>query len=357
MTRIRVAVVAAVMLLASCGNPAAPASESGGPAADSAPRPEKAGVLNVYSARHYDSDKQMYKAFEAETGIHVRFRESGAPELLETMKAEGDSSPADVVISSDAGTLYRFEAAGLLQPFDSEALKAAIPEHFRQKDGYWYGFARRARVIAYDPARVSPDEVKTYADLAGPRFRGEVCMRSSTNIYNLSLMGELIGRLGHDAAQAWANGVVANFARPPQGGDTTQIEAIAAGECSVALTNHYYYVRMANGSPGDRAVAAKVALAFPQQDSWGTHVNVTGAGIAKNAPDRDNAARFLEWLATADGQGWLTKETREFPIVAGVDMPEGLDALPAFRQSDFPLDELGAHQAEAQEIYDRAGWN
>ncbi|MEZ5947111.1 extracellular solute-binding protein [Hyphomonas sp.] len=314
-------------------------------------------MLNVYSARHYDSDKEMYKEFEAETGIHVRFRESGAPELLETMKAEGEASPADVVISSDAGTLYRFEAAGLLQPFESETLKAAIPEHFRQEDGYWYGFARRARVIAYDPQRVSPQDVSEYADLADPRFKGEVCMRSSTNIYNLSLMGELIGRLGHDAAQAWASGVVANFARPPQGGDTTQIEAIAAGECSVALTNHYYYVRMANGSPSEQAAAAKVALSFPEQESWGTHVNVTGAGIAAHAPNRSNAEKFLEWLATPLGQSWLTKETREYPIIAGAELPEGLEALPDFRQSDFPLDDLGTYQSEAQEIYDRAGWN
>lgn len=357
MRKIRLVITAAAVLLASCGNPGTPASKTGKPETGSGAAPDKAGVLNVYSARHYDSDKDMYKAFEAETGIKVRYRESGAPELLETMKAEGDASPADVVISSDAGTLYRFEAAGLLQPVEDPVLEAAIPEHFRQKDGYWFGLARRVRVIAYDPARVRPDEVAHYSDLASPRFKGEVCMRSSTNIYNLSLMGELIGRLGHDAAQAWADGVVANFARPPQGGDTTQIEAIAAGECSVALTNHYYYVRLATGSPSEQAMAAKVALSFPEQDTTGTHVNVTGAGIAAHAPNRDNGVKFIEWLASVDGQTWLTRETKEFPMVEGVALPEGLDALPDFRKSDFPLDELGTHQSEAQEIYDRAGWN
>ncbi len=357
MTKIRALSIATALILASCGNPPATATKTGSQNETQAPAPVAAGVLNVYSARHYDSDKDMYKAFENETGIKVRFRESGAPELLETLKAEGAASPADVVISSDAGTLYRFEAEGLLQTLDSAALKAAVPEHFRQKDGYWYGLAKRARVIAYDPKRVKPEEVAHYTDLAEPRFQGEVCMRSSTNIYNLSLMGELIGRLGADTAQAWARSVVANFARPPQGGDTTQIEAIAAGECSVALTNHYYYVRMANGSDAERTAAGKVALSFPEQDGVGTHVNVTGAGLAAHAPNRDNAVRFIEWLATQDGQTWLTGETKEFPILAGAPLPEGLSALPAFRQSDFPLDELGTHQAEAQEIFDRAGWN
>ena len=357
MTRIRLLLCAATVLLASCGNAGTSASEPGKPAAESADKPKSASVLNVYSARHYDSDKDMYKQFEEETGIKVRYRESGAPELLETMKAEGDASPADVVISSDAGTLYRFEAAGLLQPLQDETLEAEIPEHFRQKDGYWYGLARRVRVIAYDPERVKPEEVAHYSDLADPRFKGEVCMRSSTNIYNLSLMGELIGRMGHDAAQAWADGVVANFARPPQGGDIDQIEAIAAGECSVALTNHYYYVRLTTGSPSERAAAAKVKLSFPEQDTTGTHVNVTGAGVAAHEPNRDNAVKFLEWLATEDGQTWLTGATKEFPMVEGVPLPEGLEALPDFRKSDFPLEELGTHQAEAQEIYDKAGWN
>ena len=357
MTGIRLWLTAATVLLASCGNPGAPASDADKPVAESGDKPKSAGVLNVYSARHYDSDKAMYKAFETETGIKVRFRESGAPELLETMKAEGDASPADVVISSDAGTLYRFEAAGLLQPVEDVALDEKIPAHFRQKDGYWFGLARRVRVIAYDPERVTPDEVAHYSDLADPRFKGEVCQRSSTNIYNLSLMGELIGRMGHDAAQAWADGVVANFARPPQGGDITQIESIAAGECSVALTNHYYYVRMTTGAPSQQAAAAKVKLSFPEQDTTGTHVNVTGAGVAANAPHRDNAIKFIEWLASTDGQVWLTGETKEYPMIEGTPLPEGLGALPDFKKSDFPLDELGTHQSEAQEIYDTAGWN
>ena len=228
MTGIRLWLTAATVLLASCGNAGPPASDSGKSVAESGDKPQNAGVLNVYSARHYDSDKAMYKAFESETGIKVRFRESGAPELLETMKAEGDASPADVVISSDAGTLYRFEAAGLLQQVQDPALDETIPEHFRQKDGYWFGLARRVRVIAYDPERVAPEDVAHYTDLADPRFKGEVCQRSSTNIYNLSLMGELIGRMGHDAAQAWADGVVANF-RPSAAGRGHHADRIDRG--------------------------------------------------------------------------------------------------------------------------------
>ena len=345
----------AALFLAACSGPANEPAESDAPVT---PAAESAGVLNVYSARHYDSDKKMYKQFEAETGIKVRFRESGAAELLEAMKAEGENSPADVIISSDAGTLYRFEAAGLTQPANSEVLDEVVPEHFRDPDGNWYGLTKRFRVIVYDPERVTPEQVDEYADLASADFDGEVCMRSSTNIYNLSLMGELIDRMGEDTAAAWARSVVENFARPPQGGDTTQIEAIAAGECSVALTNHYYWVRMMQGSATQRAAASKTKLSFPQQDSWGTHVNVTGAAVAANSPNRENALRFIEWLTTPEGQALLTTETKEVPLIEGAKMPEGLELLPAeFKESVFPLNKLGENQGEAQAIYDRAGWN
>lgn len=350
-----VSLAAACAFLAACGG----ASEDA-PAPETTPAPAvaPAGLLNVYSARHYDSDKDMYKRFEADTGIRVRFRESGAAELLETMKAEGDRSPADVIISSDAGTLYRFKAAGLMQPIESDVLSERIPEHFRDPDGNWFGLAKRLRVIVYDPARVEPDQVDEYTDLASANLEGEVCMRSSTNIYNLSLMGELIDRMGKDTAAAWARSVVANFARPPQGGDTTQIEAIAAGQCSVALVNHYYWVRMTQGSDAQRKSVEKTALSFPQQDSWGTHVNVTGAGVAAHAPHKEAAIQFLEWLSSEEGQSMLTTETKEIPLVAGATMPEGLDRLPPdFKESTFPLNRLGENQAEAQAIFDRAGWN
>ncbi|MBU2082870.1 MAG: extracellular solute-binding protein [Alphaproteobacteria bacterium] len=346
---------AIALFAVACGKPAEPAATNAEPVA--APAVPGAGVLNVYSARHYDSDKVMYDAFEAETGIHVRFRESGAPELIETMKAEGDQSPADIIIASDAGTLFRFQDAGFTQPIRSETLEAAIPPHFREPDGNWFGLAKRARIIVYDPTRLKPEDVAHYQDLADGKLQGEICMRSSSNIYNLSLMGEFIGRWGADKAAEWARNVVANFARPPQGGDTTQIESIAAGECSAALINHYYWVRMTTGSDADKAKTAKTALSFPEQDGVGTHINVTAASVAAHAPNKDNAVRFIEWLVTPEGQKMLTEETKEFPMIAGVPLPEGLEALPEFKQSEFALEQLGVHQSEAQEIYDRAGWN
>ena len=349
------ALLAAALVVTACGKPVVPEPTPAESAAE--PAVQRTGALNVYSARHYDSDKVMYDTFEKETGIRVRFRESGAAELIETMKAEGDASPADVIIASDAGTLYRFQDAGFTQGIQSAALESAIPAHFREPDGNWFGLAKRARIIVYDPSRLQPEEVDQYSDLADGRLHGEVCMRSSSNIYNLSLMGEFIGRWGSDEAAAWARNVVANFARPPQGGDTTQIESIAAGECSVALINHYYWVRMATGTDADKAKTARTQLSFPEQDGVGTHVNVTAAAVGAHAPNKDNAIRFIEWLATPEGQKLLTSETKEFPMIAGVPLPEGLDALPDFKQSQFPLQQLGENQAEAQAIYDRAGWN
>ena len=319
--------------------------------------PGEAGVLNVYSARHYDSDRLLYAAFEEETGIRVNVREAGAPELLETMKAEGERSVADVIIASDAGALYRFQDAGFTRAVSSPALEAAIPAQLREKDGHWFGLTLRSRIIVYDPSRIAPEAVDTYADLADPALKGEVCVRSSTNIYNLSLMGELIGRLGPQAAEDWARAVAANMARPPQGGDTAQIEAVAAGECGVALVNHYYWVRLANGSEADRQKAAATALSFPDQEGAGTHVNVVAAAVAAGAPSPDLAVRFLEFLATPHGQKLLTAQTGDYPVVAGAPLPEGLADLPAFRKSDFPLTQLGSHQGEAQAIFDRAGWN
>ncbi len=350
----RILVAAGLALaLAACGAPSPAPAEDGAP---DAAAPE-AGVLNIYSARHYDSDKALYAAFEADTGVRVNVRESGAPELLETMRAEGSRSPADVIIAADAGALYRFQAAGFTRGVRSETLEAAIPATYREENGHWFGLTKRARIIVYDPRMLSAEEVDTYADLAGPGLQGEVCVRSSTNIYNLSLMGELIDRMGADAASAWASGVAANLARAPQGGDTAQIEAVAAGQCAAALVNHYYWVRLSEGPPADRLKAAGTSLSFPDQDGAGTHVNVTAVAVAANAASPELAVQFIEFLATPRGQELLTTETKEFPILAGAPLPAGLEQLPGFRQSDFPVQELGRYQAEAQAIFDRAGWN
>ncbi|HRJ02726.1 MAG TPA: extracellular solute-binding protein [Hyphomonas sp.] len=344
---------AAAALLAACGQPTPAAAPDAVPEAAEAPSQS----INIYSARHYDSDKAMYARFTELTGIKVNVREAGAPELLETMKAEGANSPADLVIASDAGALYRFQKEGFTQGVRSEALEAAIPAQLREKDGNWFGLSTRVRVIVYDPQMLPYEEVDTYADLADERLRGEICVRSSTNVYNLSLLGEFIGRNGGEAAEQWAKGVTANFARPPEGGDTAQIEAVAAGQCAAAIVNHYYWVRLAQGTTEQRLKAAKTVISFPDQDGNGTHVNISGAAVTASSKNPQAAVQFIEFLATPEGQALLTSETKEFPIVAGAALPEGLEALPEFKRSDFPLDQLGVHQAEAQAIFDRAGWN
>lgn len=349
--------VAAVALVSACGQPAteAPVPGAAEPAIPAAATEGR--VLNIYSARHYDSDKALYAKFEADTGITVNVRESGAPELLETMKAEGEASPADVIIVADAGALYRFQSEGFTQAVRSDALEAAIPAQLREKDGHWFGLAKRARVIVYDPQLLPAEEVDTYSDLAEDRLKGELCVRSSTNIYNLSLLGEFIGRNGSEAAEAWAKGVASNFARPPEGGDTAQIEAVAAGQCAAALVNHYYWMRLATGTTEERLTAAKTAVSFPDQNGAGTHINISGAAVSSTSGSPELAVQFIEFLATPEGQAILTSETKEYPIVAGAPDPEGLEMLPGFKQSDFPLADLGPNQAEAQAIFDRAGWN
>lgn len=344
------------VFLAACGN----ASQSDTKAAETRVDPTDSfgGEINIYSARHYDSDKLMYAAFENATGIKVNVREGKAPQLLETIKAEGQNSPADVVIASDAGTFYRFKSAGLLQPFSSDAVNTVIDSRYRDPEGYWVGLTQRVRVIAYDAERLTADQVDEYTDLADTGFADEVCMRSSTNIYNLSLMGEMIGVLGAEAAENWAEAVVENFARDPKGGDTTQMESIAAGECSAAIVNHYYWVRLAeHDSAAKRAVADKVTLSFPKLGDGNTHVNVSAAAIAANAPNKDSAVLFIEFLASPEGQEMLTTETKDFPLNPDAKYADGLERLPQFTESDFSLVTIGENQSQAQEIFDRAGWN
>ncbi len=343
---------AALLILASAMTVAC----SGQMGSDSAPDAAGSRVVNVYSTRHYDSDQLLYDAFEAETGIGVRTREAGAAQLLETMAAEGENSPADVIVAADAGTLWRFQEAGLTGPIGSARLNALIPPRLRGSDGHWVGLAKRYRVLAYDPEKIDGDSLDDMTDLADERFSGEVCARSSTNIYNLSLLGEIIARSGSEAAMQWAGAVRDNFAREPQGGDTAQIKAVAAGACSVAITNHYYWVRLAeSSSAADREAAGATALAFVSAGD-GVHTNITGAAMAANAPHRDAARAFIEFLASPQGQTLLVTETKEFPVIENADLPEGLERLPQFRESELDLRVLGENQTQAQQIFDRAGW-
>lgn len=316
-------------------------------------------TLTLYSSRHYDSDKALYAMFEEQNDVTLEVRESGASQLLETMKAEGVQSPADIILAADAGSLWRFKDAGLTQPLESETLKALIPANYRAADGHWFGVARRMRGVAYDPTRWTAEDLAMWPMLAAEDKAGEICVRSSSNIYNLSLMGELIHRLGEEAAQNWATAIVSNMARNPQGGDTDQIRAIAAGECSIAIVNHYYWVRLgASESDSDQQVAASTAFLFPEfAEGSGSHVNITGAAIAATADDLELAESFIEFLLTETGQSYLTRETKELPLIDGAPLPDGVENLPAFSPSDTALDVYGENQADAQRIYDLAGWN
>ncbi len=344
---------AILVFLAAC-SPSSPSSEDSGTTADT-----ETPVLHVYSARHYDSDKLLYEAFEDAEGVNVEVREASAPQLLETLKAEGANSPADIVIASDAGALWNFQAAGMTQPFDSDELNAIIPAANRQSEGHWFGLTRRVRLVAYDPSRIEPEQVDEWTDLASADLEGEICVRSSSNIYNLSLMSELIDRLGTDAAQDWATAVAGNMARVPQGGDTDQIKAVAAGECSVAIANHYYWVRLAESqSDADKDVAASTKLIIPSfPDGGGAHVNITGAGITATATDTELAAKFIAFLASDRGQELLTTDTKEFPLSDSATPPAGTELVPAITPSTTPLETFGENQAEAQRLYDIAGWN
>lgn len=316
-----------------------------------------AGEVNLYTARHYDSDLRLYEMFTEATGIRINRIEGNPDQLIARMTAEGANSPADVFVAADAGALWRAQEAGLFQPVQSDVLNERIPANLRAPDGSWYGFSRRARVVAYDTADVQPDEVDTYEELASPRFRGRLCVRSSDSVYNLSLVGALIEAWGMDKTREWVQGVVANMARPPEGGDRDQIRAVAAGVCDVALTNSYYYIRMASGDDeGDRQVTSTVRLAFPSLDGQGSHVNISGGGVAANAPNRDNAVRLLEFLASAEAQTVVSQHNNEYPASPDVPAPAPVDAYADFEAHPMPVSAYGPNQAAAQSLMTEAGW-
>jgi iron(III) transport system substrate-binding protein len=315
-------------------------------------------VLNVYSSRHYQTDEALYAGFSRATGIRVNRLEANEDALIERVRSEGARSPADVLITVDAGRLWRAEQLGLFQPVKSAVLESRIPAAYREPNGLWYGFSLRARVIAYNKAKVKPEEVPSYESLADPKWKGRICVRSSGNIYNLSLMGALIHHLGAPKAEEWARAVKANLAREPRGGDTDQLKGVAAGECDVAISNHYYYVRLARSDKSeDRAVAEKVGVVFPNQASWGTHVNVSGAGVLRHAPHREAAIRFLEYLAGDEAQRYFADGNNEWPAVPGVKTENpALAAFGDFRRDALNVAVLGRNQPESQKIFDRVGW-
>jgi iron(III) transport system substrate-binding protein len=315
-------------------------------------------VLNLYSSRHYQTDEALYSNFTKQTGIRINRIEAGEDPLIERIRNEGARSPADVLLTVDAGRLWRAEQLGFFQPVKSALLDARIPASFREPSGLWYGFSLRARVIAFNKAKVQPAEVRSYESLADPKWKGRICMRSSSNIYNLSLMGAMIDHLGEAKAEQWAQAVKTNLARDPKGGDTDQLKSVAAGECDVTISNQYYYARLLRSPKADeREVAQKLAVVFPNQSTWGTHVNISGAGVMKNAPNRDNAIKFLEYLASDEAQRYFAEGNNEWPVVAGVrtDNPV-LKMLGDFKRDPLNVAVLGRNQPGSQKIYDRVAW-
>jgi iron(III) transport system substrate-binding protein len=316
--------------------------------------------VNLYSSRHYGSDQELYDEFTRQTGIKVNLIEGKGDELLERIKAEGANSPADVFMTVDAGVLWRAQQAGILQPIESAVLKRAVPENLRESGGHWFGFSKRARVIVYDKAKVNPSQLSTYEDLADPKWRGKLLVRSSTNVYNQSLVGALMGALGDEKVEEWAKGIVANFARPPEGNDTDQIKAVAAGVGEIALANHYYVARLANSSePADREIASKVGVFFPNQGSGqrGVHINISGGGVAVNAPHKQNAVKFLEYFVSRNAQTKFAKGNNEYPVVSGVPLDNpALEAFGQFNEDKINAAVFGEKNSAALQLMDRAGW-
>lgn len=313
-------------------------------------------VLNLYSARHYQTDEALYANFTKQTGIRINRIEGKEDELLERIRNEGSNSPADVFLTVDAARLAKARELGLFAPVSSRALDARIPANLRTDD--WYSFSTRARVIVYNKAEIKPGDVQTYDDLANPRLKGKLCSRSGSHPYNLSLMASVIAHEGEARAEAWARGMVANFARAPKGGDSDQIKAVAAGECGVALSNTYYVARlMRSTKPEDQKMMEKVGVVWPNQATTGTHINVSGGGMLKTAPHKEAAIRFLEYLASDEAQRYFADGNNEWPVVDSVKVVNpALETLGKFKADGLPVKNLAMYQVKAQMIYDRAGY-
>ena len=313
-------------------------------------------ALNLYSARHYQTDEALYANFTKQTGIRINRIEGKEDELLERIKNEGSNSPADVFLTVDAARLAKAHELGLFAPVTSKILDSRIPANLRTDD--WFAFSKRARVIVYNKAGVKVEEIQTYDDLANPRLKSKLCSRSGSHPYNLSLMASVIAHEGEARAEAWAQGMVANFARAPKGGDTDQIKAVAAGECGVALSNTYYVARLLRSTkPEEQKLMEKVGVVWPNQATTGTHINISGGGMLKTAPHKEAAIKFLEYLASDDAQRYFADGNNEWPVVDSVKVNNpALEALGRFKADPLPIAKLAMYQIKAQMIFDRAGF-
>ena len=318
-------------------------------------------VLNLYSARHYQTDEALYDDFTKATGIRINRIEADDAGILARLKAEGSASPADVILLVDAARLWRGEQDGLFQPVKSAVLEQRVPVQLRGADAgqgaQWFGLSTRARMVVYDKARLQATDVDSYEKLAAPALKGLLCVRSGSHPYNLSLFGSMLEHLGPQATETWLKGLVANLAREPKGGDTDQIKGVASGECGFALTNSYYYARLLrSGKPEDKAVIDKLGVMFPNQASWGTHVNIAGAAVARNAKNRAAAVEFIEYLSGDTAQRYFADGNNEYPVVPGAQPNEALASLGRFKAETVPIAKVGANTAQVQQMLDRVGF-
>ncbi|MFK7867734.1 MAG: Fe(3+) ABC transporter substrate-binding protein [Roseobacter sp.] len=315
------------------------------------------GELNLYSSRHYDTDERLYSDFTELTGITINRIEGKADELITRMQAEGENSPADILLTVDTSRLERAKAAGVLQSIDSATLEGRIPAYLQDDDNQWFGFSQRARIIFYDKTDVTEPPL-TYVDLANSKYEGQVCHRSSSNVYSQTLLSAVIENHGAEAAKGWAQGVVNNFARDPQGGDTDQLRGLVSGECDISISNTYYFARAIRRDVDGLSAEQRenIGWIFPSQNSEGAHMNLSGGGVAAHAPNRDNAVLFLEYLASDQAQQYFSSGNDEYPAVPGVGISPSVAALGIFRPDNVDLSKVAKNVPQAQQIFNEVGW-
>lgn len=314
-------------------------------------------VVNVYTHRHYKADDQLFEKFTKETGIKVNIVNASADELIQRLETEGENSDADILITVDAGRLYRAQTKGLLQPISSSIVERNIPERYREADGHWFGMTYRARIIAYAKDRINPEEITSYEDLADPKWKDQIVIRSSENIYNQSLLASIIVADGEEKAKEWAKGVVENMARKPKGSDRDQVKAVASGEGNIAVVNTYYIGLMLNDeNEEERKAGETVGIIFPNQDGRGTHINISGIGVTAHAPHKENAVKLIEFLSGMEAQQTLANLNYEYPINPDASKAAILKTWGDFKADNIELSKLGEYNSEAVKIFDEVGW-
>lgn len=342
-----------VVLISACSTPSETENKSG----ETEGQLNEPQEVNVYTHRHYEVDQELFNAFESETGIRVNVVKASADELIVRLENEGEKSPADVLVTVDAGRLVMAKDKGLLQPIESEVLNQNIPEYLRDAEGYWFAQTVRARLLVYSKDRVDPGNLSTYEALTEPQWKERILVRSSGNIYNQSLLASIIAHNGIESAEQWASGVTDNFARKPKGNDRDQVVAIAADQGDVAIVNSYYMGKLLESDDaGQRAAAETVGIFFPNQESRGTHINVSGAGVTRYAPNKENAVKLLEFLSTPDVQKRFAEANSEYPVNPEVEPSQLLQSWGSFKRDTLALQKLGELNNQAVEIFDRVGW-